>query len=223
MRPDGRPAGRRPVAVLATLVATALAATVLAACGIASDDSPRALTVSTTTTQPSATPTSGGTAAVLYYVAGKSLVPLSRSLADRRPGTVLNALLEPPGDAETARGLTTSIPNGTELRGLTTDGDILEVDLSSDFENVAGPGRQQAIGQMVMTATEFPEIRRVRFRVGGKPVQVTSLTRGDTSVVTECDFAELLPTAEQARELDLDPAVNQRLAQRRADVERRCA
>lgn len=216
-------AGRRVRTAPGVVLAAAVAALTLAACGLASDDTPRALTVSTTTTQPTATPTSGGTAAVLYYVAGKSLVPLSRNLADRRPGTVLNALLEPPGNAETARGITTAIPNGTELRGLTTDGDTLEVDLGSDFENVAGPGRQQAIGQMVLTATEFPEIRRVRFRVDGKPVQVTSLTRGDTAVVTECDFAELLPAAEEARDLDLEPSVDQRLALRRADVERRCA
>ncbi len=217
-------AGHRGLpSLLAAALAVLVAAGSLASCGLASDDTPRALTVSTTTTQPSASPTSGGTAAVLYYVAGKSLVPLNRNLADRRPGTVLNALLEPPGDVETGRGVTTAIPNGTELRGVTADGDTIEVDLGSDFENVAGPGRQQAIGQIVMTATEFPEVRRVRFRVDGKPVQVTSLTRGDTSVVTECDFAELLPTAEQARDLDLDPAVNQRLALRRADVERRCA
>ena len=51
-----------------------------------------------------------------------------------------------------------------------------------------------------MTATEFPDVDSLRFEVNGKVLQVTSPTRGDTTTVNACDFALLLPTAEQAED-----------------------
>ena len=96
------------------------------------------------------------------------------------------------------------------------------VDLSKEFENVVGPSRQQAIAQMVLTATEFPEVRSLRFLVDGKPVQVTSPTRGDTTTVTDCDYRSLLPTADEVAKADLDAATTERLNLRRESLEQRC-
>ncbi len=42
-----------------------------------------------------------------------------------------------------------------------------------------------------MTATEFPDVRNLRFRVEGKEIQVTSPTQGDTTTVGDCDFESL--------------------------------
>lgn len=209
----------RAASAAALAVAVVMAAS---ACGIGNDTEPRALTVSTTTTEPATAPTSGGASAVVYYVLGDTLVPVTRSLPDRETGTVLNALLEAPADLDGLEELTTSIPTGTELQKLTLDGDTLSVDLSDDFENLAGPARQQAIAQIVLTATEFPSIRNVRFSVDGRPIQVTSPTRGDTERVDDCDFAALLPSAEEATADDLDQATIDRLDLRRADLDRRC-
>jgi hypothetical protein len=178
--------------------------------------------VSTTTTEVQATPTSGGAAAVLYYVRDGKLVPVSRSLPDRRLGTVISALLEPPEPLERVGGLGSSIPTGTELLGLQIDGDTASVNLSKDFENVVGPGRQQAIAQMVMTATEFPEISSLRFLVDGKPVQVTSPTRGDTETVGDCDYESLLPTADEVRSMDLGAGTVERLNLRRNSLAAVC-
>ncbi len=214
---------RTRLGVVALVVAAALAGSVvLEACSLSGDDRPRGLAVSTTTTQPAVTPTSGGSAAVLYFVRDGRLVPVARSLPDHQVNTVLSALLEMPEPVERINGLGSSIPAGTELVGLQVDGDTMSIDLSDDFENVVGPARQQAIGQMVLTATEFPEVRSVRFLVDGKPVQVTSPTRGDTGTVTACDYEGLLPTAEDVKEADLDAATADRLEARRASLDEHC-
>ena len=97
-----------------------------------------------------------------------------------------------------------------------------EVNLSSEFENVVGPKRQEAIAQLVMTATEFPDITSLRFKVNDKTLQVTSPTRGDTTTVTACDFALLLPTAEQADGSQLPAAAIERLNLRRQDLAKNC-
>jgi hypothetical protein len=211
----------RPLALGVLLTVPALLG-VAAGCGISSDSSPRALDVSTTTTEPVASPTSGLAAAVVYYLADDRLVPVSRSIPDQEIGTVLNALLEPPDDLDIGDAITTSIPTGTELRRLESSGDTLLVDLSGDVENLAGPARQQAIGQIVMTATEFPDVARVRFSIDGQPIQVTSPARGDVDVVDRCDFASLILSSETARAEGLSQETITRLDQLATDLDRRC-
>jgi spore germination protein GerM len=213
---------RRTHRALLTLATAAAVAVLAAACSIGGDSQPRALAVSTTTTEVQSTPSSGEAAAVLYFVRDGKLVPVARSVPDRQLATVLGALMKNPVPVERIEGLGTSIPTGTELKGLRQDGDTVSVDLSKAFENVVGPSRQQAIAQMVMTATEFPDVRSLRFSVDGKPVQVTSPTRGDTATVTACDYESLLPSADEAAEADLDAPTTQRLDVRREGLAKRC-
>ena len=222
MMPSRTGSDRTVPRVALALVAVVVTCVILAACSISGDSRPRALAVSTTTTQVEAAPTSGEATAVLYFVRDGKLIPVTRSLPDRRVGTVLGALLGTPEPVERIKGLGSSIPAGTDLLGLQTDGDTLSVDLSDDFENVVGPARQQAIAQMVLTATEYPQIRSMRFLVNGKPFQVTSPTQGDTTTVTDCDYMSLLPTAEDVKDADLDEATAQRLAARRDELAQRC-
>lgn len=199
-----------------------IAALAVGACAVRGDAQPRALSISTTTTEVSDVPTSGGAAALVYYVRNSKLLPVRRSLPDRRVETVLSALLETPEPVERIKGLGSSIPTGTELLGLQTSGGTVSVDLSKSFENVVGPSRQQAIAQLVLTTTELPDIRAVKFLVNGKPVQVTSPTRGDTTNVTDCDYESLLPTREEVQDASLDAATTARLDLRRETLAQRC-
>jgi hypothetical protein len=96
------------------------------------------------------------------------------------------------------------------------------VDLSRAFEDLVGPAKQQAIGQLVLTATGFPGISDMRFLVGGEPIQVASPTRGDTATVDDCDFASLLPTESAAGELGLPEQSVNLLRVRRAELTARC-
>lgn len=199
-----------------------MVATGVAGCTITDDGEPRALAVTTSTTQPPSTPTSGAAGAVLWFVREGNLLPALRDLPDREPETVLTAQLDGPDGRDRAQELATSIPTGTRLRSLGTRGDTTVIDLSKAFEDVVGTAKQQAIGQLVLTATGSGAAERVRFRVGGEDIQVPSPTRGDTSTVTECDFRSLLPTEASARELGVSTETAALLGLRRAELDRSC-
>jgi spore germination protein GerM len=79
--------------------------------------------------------------------------------------------LEGPTTDEVALGISSAIPSGTTIRRLKHDGRRLTVDLETD-PGTAETDAPLAVGQLVLTATGVPGIERVRFRVGGDPVQV---------------------------------------------------
>ena len=187
---------------------------VVIACGIASDDSPRPLAIATTsTTEAPSTATSGGTAAVLYYLRDGKLVPDHEIAAGPNPRHRDERAVERRRIGRSPARHRYRDPDGqSTLKDLSEGTDATELNLSSEFENVVGPKRQQAIAQLVMTATEFPDIDSLRFEVNDKVLQVTSPTRGDTTTVNACDFALLLPTAEQAEGSQL-PASGDRTSQ----------
>ena len=69
-------------------------------------------------------------------------------------------------------GIGTSIPEGTELLGLTIDQDakVATVDLSGEFESGGGStSMRMRIAQVVFTLTQFDTIRSVRFEIDGEP------------------------------------------------------
>ena len=174
----------------------AVASLSAAGCGIQTDDAPRRLTVSTTTTVARPTTTSGTTATALYVTRNGTVVPVTRELPDQQPRTVLDALvrLRPPDVG--VKGATNAVPTGTEVlaanRTGARSGSTLAVDLSGRFNRVVGPSRQLAVAQLVMTATGLPGIQKVRFSIDGKPVTVPTPAKGDAAEVTACDVRSLL-------------------------------
>jgi hypothetical protein len=206
------------------VTALAVAALVLVAggCGVGFDDEPRAVQQESTTTTSPSTPSAGRVSAVLYYVREGALMPVQQELPDRSAFTVLSTLVQPPDAAATAIGLSTSIPAGTELLGTRRANGRVTVDLSSAFDNVVGLSRQQAIGQMVMSATQASGVDTMAFEVDGQTVTVSSPLRGDRTEVDECDFASLLAAPQDAIAAGLpEDAVNQ-LIERRVELEERC-
>jgi hypothetical protein len=158
---------------------------------------------------------------VLYFVREGALVPLEQELPDRSPATLLTTLAQPP-DAGADSGLSTSLPAGTELLGTTRSGDLLTVDLSSEFDNVVGLSRQQAIGQMVLTVTQQGAVQRLEFQVDGETITVSSPLQGDTTVVDACDFADLLASTEELVGAGLPPESLQDLDDRRSELDATC-
>jgi hypothetical protein len=193
---------------------------VAAGCGIGVDSEPRALPLSTTTSTTAAPESSGDAPSIIYVVQTERLVPLTRSLETRTPEAVMGSLLVPPTSAEGTR-LSSSIPAATELLGLRLDSGTLFVDLSSDFEDVVGPARQQAIGQVVLSETLLPDVDRLSFSIDGDLLQVTSPDRGDVDVVDECDYASLLADPD-AEETELSEGQTALLRLRREDLDQRC-
>ena len=83
----------------------------------------------------------------------------------------LEALLAGPSDEERDAGLTTEIPDGTELLDLAVADGTATVDLSGAFDDGGGSASMQArVAQVVATLTQFPSIERVAFRLDGEPV-----------------------------------------------------
>jgi len=194
----------------------------LSACGVGVDSKPRVLESSSSTSTLPAGPASGRVTSVLYFVNDGALVPQLSELTDRSLQTVLEADLLPPQAGSEANGTITSIPAGTRLIGLQQVGDTLTLNLSSEFDNVVGLSRQQAIGQLVLTATERPGVGRLKFEINGDPIQVSTPARGDSSIVTACDFEPLLASEDDAKSAHLEVETSRKLDARLADLNSHC-
>ena len=214
-RPSVRTTAWSALVAIAVLV-------VATSCSIGADDEPRALAVSTTTTSTPAAPTSGGASAELWYVSDGALVPASLSLPDHLLSTGVGAIFDAPDPAVEAHDLTTSIPVDTSLRSVDLVDGTLTIDLSEEFDNVIGPSRQQAIAQIVLTATDFSNVNRVRFQVDGTPIQVATPTRGDAATVTACDYASLLADPVELAQDVTDDTMIVGLQERVAELEKSC-
>lgn len=211
-------AGRRTAALLTATAVLAAAA----GCSIGTDSEPRALVVSTTTTSTPSAPSTGGASAQLWYLRDGALVPAGVSLPDHTVSTTIGALFATPDPAVKSQELTSSVPIDTELSNLDINEGVLTVNLSKEFDNVVGPSRQQAIAQIVLTATEFVSVSKVRFKVDGKAVQVATPTRGDATTVTACDYASLLGDPAELAQSGLTNESMQQLDQRVATLQETC-
>ncbi len=120
-------------------------------------------------------PTGPGTRVRIYLTRGEKLGVAGRSVPAGVTGIARSAvtqLLAAPSAKDRSYGLGTSIPSGTKLLGLTIGSGIATVDLSKRFESGGGSlSMRMRVAQVVYTLTQFPTVRRVAFRLDGKPVQ----------------------------------------------------
>jgi hypothetical protein len=105
---------------------------------------------------------------------------LVESLRTHRPTprvatAAVQALLAGPARSERAAGMSTQIPPGTRLNGISITKGVAKVDLTSEFESGAGSrSLQLRLAQVVYTVTQFPTVKAVRFLLDGTPVDVFS-------------------------------------------------
>jgi germination protein M len=126
-----------------------------------------------------------------------------------RVGTAaLEALLRGPDDFEQGYGLSSAVPEGTQLLGLRIEDGIAYVDLTSEFESGGGTlSMQMRLAQVVYTLTQFPTVEGVLFSLDGEQVSVIG---GEGIIVDHPlrrrDFRDLLPAI-----LVTSPALGQRV------------
>ncbi|MGW3245277.1 GerMN domain-containing protein [Streptomyces sp. NPDC001070] len=180
-----RASARRARALAAALLALAL----VSACGGSGRDASAApsRTASGRTTAAATTPageSSGpapSTAApprristAVYFLHHGKLSPAPRTVSG--PATAaaaLRALLAGPNGFERGHDRATAIPTGTALRSLAVRDRVATVDLSGRYDDPAGGTSVKArLAQVVFTATRFPGVEKVRFRLDGRPVAV---------------------------------------------------
>lgn len=190
----------RTGAAAAALVGAVL---LVASCGSSSAPAPgpsvapSATPVVTPAPTPQVTPPPAARSVVsVYFLKGEKVQPVARTVAG--PGVAaaaVRALLAGPTAAEQAAGLSTTVPAGVTLRGLTLADRVATVDLSSSFGSGGGSLSMTArLAQVVFTLTRFPTVTSVRFRLDGTPA--TAL--GGEGVVlsrpsTRADFEDLTP------------------------------
>ena len=131
------------------------------------------------TPTPTPTPASSETMVVrTYYVQGgnvgvEGLVPTLREVP-RTSGVAraaMTALLDPGPITDAYQQVSSAIPAGTRLLGVSVRDGIATVDLSQEFESGGGSASMSyRLGQVVYTLTQFPTVQSVLFQVEGKPV-----------------------------------------------------
>ena len=171
-----------------------------------------AVTTAPVSMSPAATPSGAGTSPatspapassmVVFLLRGEHLVPVERALATGRDvvTAAVESLLAGPTDEEArpadgSPGLTSAIPAGTTLRGITVSGATAVVDLSAQFAAGGGSASMFArLAQVVFTVTQVPVVTGVTFRLDGRPVTTFSsegIVLAGPSV--RADFRDQLP------------------------------
>lgn len=170
------------------------------ACGVPTDDEPRALAEDEIPGGPIASETttttvvgSPGLPTELWFVRDQEDLQASvANLPSRRPATVLEALVATVPEELESEGLTTAIPPGTSVLGAETVDGTLTVDLSEEFSTVSGDAQILAVAQIVLTATDLAGVQRVAFAVEGEPRTVTDATGAEQDgPVTAADYSEI--------------------------------
>ncbi len=108
-----------------------------------------------------------------YFARGERLAPVSVRVPATRAvaAAAMRALLAGPK----ARGLTTTIPKGTRLLGISVHAGVAKVDLSSEYESGGGTlSMTMRLAQVVYTMTQFQAIHAVTFALDGRAVSVFS-------------------------------------------------
>jgi len=87
----------------------------------------------------------------------------------------MHELLDGPSASERSASpsISTTVPAGTELLGISIKDGVATVDLSGAFESGGGSASTLGrLGQVVYTLTQFPTVDTVAFRIDGRPVAV---------------------------------------------------
>lgn len=187
---------RRPLVIALTGFAFVALAAAVAACSPSDGPAEPASPVV------SASPGATTIVRTYFYLGGvpgtAGLVPVVREVAETQAvaGAAMNALLAGPTVDESAgRVITSGVPAGSRLLGLSITDGVATVDLSAEFESGGGSTSVFVrLGQVVYTLTQFPTIQAVVFRIEGRPVTVFS---GEGIVldgpIGRRDYEDLLP------------------------------
>ena len=116
-----------------------------------------------------------------YFVLGGApgstgLVPVLRVLPQTAAvaTAAINALLAGPTATESGlRTITSAVPTGSRLLGLSIRNGVATVDLSTEFDSGGGSASMRyRLAQVVYTLTQFPTVTSVLFQVEGRTVTV---------------------------------------------------
>ena len=149
--------------------------------------------VTTAPTPPSSVPATDVSAVVFFSrdgtvaTAGRAVEPPAVAAG------ALEALLEGPDDFEAGLGMTSAIPLGTQLLGVTIEGGLATVDVSGAFLADLGDDTALRVAQVVFTATQFPTVDRVTLQIESVSAPTVGLEAVPVIAVDRSDFEEQTP------------------------------
>jgi germination protein M len=183
--PRPRTARLRPTLLALALILAVAGAAGAAACGGTAGGATGGVTptgaASGTTTPaspqeseaPSSSPAAATTTVRPYFLRGEKLgvaerqVPRTLAVA----AAALTALCDGPATSEQAAGLSSAVPPGTRLLGVSVKDGVATVDLSGEFASGGGSLSMQArVAQVVYTVTQFDSVKSVDLRMDGEPL-----------------------------------------------------
>ena len=94
------------------------------------------------------------------------------------PFDLLTSLLNGPNRDELAVGLSTAIPDDLIVLATTKVGTRLTIDLSNAITELSVVGQQQALAQIIATATSIEQVEQVRVLVDGE-IRTWPIGNGD--------------------------------------------
>ena len=130
--------------------------------------------------------------------ASQAMVPITRMVFGRTDVTtaVVELLKGPKKDS----GLSSKLPSDAALLSVTQKDGVVTVDFTGAFKEIAeqSDGGQQALKALVLTCTQFPDVKEVRILVDGKPYDPAAPTIAAPTFVNSEDDTwgadlELLP------------------------------
>lgn len=152
--------------------------------------------------QPSPSSATGTQLVRTYFVLGgpsgsTGLVATLRKVpTSNTPATAaINALLAGPSAAERGHQITSAIPDGSKLLGLTIGNRLATIDLSSEFASDGGSASiHDRLGQVVYTLSQFSTVHSVAFKIEGQAASVFG-SSGVTldGPVGRADYVDRLP------------------------------
>lgn len=168
--------------VLLLLAVTALATALLAGCGGDSNDDAASTTTTaptvsttatTTTTGPSDTAAPGVKKAIIvYFTRDEKIAASSRTVQSEGVArAALEAVFAGPNATESDAAMTSAIPDGTKVLGLTIADGKATVDLNDTFQSGGGSlSMTLRVAQVVATLLQFDTVTSVDIHLDGKPV-----------------------------------------------------
>lgn len=187
------------------LVGLAVLLALATGCGVPTDSRPRPLAADARST--TTTPDEGGCdqtfeasdprSVALYFSGGadEKLVAVRRGLSSApTPRAVLRILLAGPTPEEQSCDVASLIPPETRLLGSSLGDGILRVNLSEEWASVRGTNQLAAYAQIVLSVTDVPGVKQVRFLVAGDGVAAPTATSGTEDIVTRADYRLLDPS-----------------------------
>ena len=189
------------MSILSRTAMLAVAVVALAGCGIGGDDAPRDIAAPA----PAAKVDDGrsaitATATTTIYLVGHdddgrfALMPVARDTTETITNA-LQALFDGPTARELNADLRSAIPATTRLVKAVPNNDVVTIDVSDDLARLSGSALVDAVGQIVLTATNVTGITGVVITVGDAD-HPWPLPDGTTTLepLARDDYDELLPT-----------------------------